>query len=356
MIDHNPVTNEPGQCIALARGAAGIYLALMQSGLPAGSSVIVPANLCYAGIYPVSYAGLKPVFCDVDADTGNVTLETFCQACTEETASAIVPHMYGNPVEQMPEIQTFCKKRQILLIEDCASAMGAASDGYVTGTMGDYVVYSTGYSKTMDLGFGGFLYSSRYDLAEAEKMEALLPELKPENEENMTFFSRLYRLMRNEGRGTPIEKMIYRGLAQTCRDDFLHRISQEKKQWLFSQTEQLPQVIQARRNALRHYEKNLRGSSVRLYPYSEMATPWRFNIFLEGDARRELIRSCLEKSLPVSDWYPRVTNLFDCEADFPGARKHEQQILNFPLLITGDEIDRICNEILRFADGQKAEV
>ena len=355
MKDRNPVTNQQGQCMALARGAVGIYLALVQSGLSPGSNVIVPANLCYAGIYPVVYAGLNPVFCDVDSNTGNVTLEHICNVWSENAAAVIVPHMYGNPVEQMPEIAEFCKEHHLLLIEDCASAMGAASKRYAPGTMGDYVIYSTGYSKTMDLGFGGFLFSSQRDLSEAEKLEALLPELKLENEQNMTFFSRLYRLMRNEGTGTPIEKMICSGLAETCRDDFLHRVSDERKQWLFSQMENLPQVIQARWTSMARYEKNLIGSQVWRYPYSETAVPWRFSIFVSGKTRRDLIRSCLEKSLPVSDWYPRVTNLFGCDGDFPGAKKHEEEILNFPLLISDDEIDRICREIRYHVDGQWIE-
>lgn len=345
MKDRNPVTNEHGYCLALARGAVGIYLALMQEKIPAGSHVIVPANLCYAGIFPAVYAGLKPVFCDVDPDTGNVTLDSFCRVCTPNTAAAVVPHMYGNPVEQMPEIAKFCKERNILLIEDCASAMGASSARYPLGAMGDYVIYSTGYSKTLDLGFGGFLFSSRRDLTEAERLEALLPELKQENEDNMAFFSRLYRLMRNEGKNTPIEKMICRELAETCRTDFLHKISAQKKQWLFQQLELLPQVIQARRMALVRYRNNLKDCPVQHYSYSETAVPWRYNIFVDGQARRELIRSCLEKSLPVSDWYPRVTNLFGCDEEFPGAYRHEQRILNFPLLISNDEIDRICDEI-----------
>lgn len=352
---HNPVTNEAGQCIALARASVGIYLALAVSDFLEGSKVIVPANLCYAGIYPVIYAGLAPVFCDVDAITGNVTLESFSQAYTEDIVAAIVPHMYGNPVEQMPEILQFCKEHKILLIEDCASAMGAASERYPLGSMGDYVIYSTGYSKTMDLGFGGFLFSHR-DLTRAEKLEETLPELTPENERNMTFFSRLYRLMRNEGSGTPIERMICQGLADNCRTDFLHRIPAEKKQWLFSQVEQLPGIIGARWQAMAYYEEKLKGCPVQRYPYSKTAVPWRYNILIEGEARKDLIGSCLEDGLPVSDWYPRVTNLFGNTEPFPGAQKHESMILNFPLLIPEEKIDRICSKICRFSGMQQTEV
>ena len=342
--------------MALSRASVGIYLALMQESFPRGSKVIVPANICYAAVYPVIYAGLEPAFCDVDEESGNVTFESFSMAYAPDTVAAIIPHMYGNPVEQMPEIASFCAEHKILLIEDCASAMGASSERYALGTVGDYVIYSTGYSKTLDLGFGGFLFSSGKDLGEAERMEKLLPELTQENEENMAFFSRLYRLMRNEGKNTPIERMIILGLAEACRTDFLHRISEEKKQWLFSQLDSLPGIIADRRKAMERYKHNLEKCSVRQYPYARTAVPWRFNLFLEGDDRRTLIRSCLEKSLPVSDWYPSVTNLFSCESEFPGAKKHEEQILNFPLLISEEKIDRICEEICTVINKIQTEV
>ena len=140
---------EEKNMLITSRASSAIYLVL--DSLKDKGNVIVPANLCYAGIYPILYAGMTPVFCDVEQHSGNTNLDFFKKAVTSKTVAAIIPHMYGNPVKELPEIAEFCKENGILLIEDCASAMGAKAD-YPLGKVGDYTVYSTGYSKTLDLG------------------------------------------------------------------------------------------------------------------------------------------------------------------------------------------------------------
>ena len=353
--NHDPITGQKGQFITVARASVAIYLALCSEHLPADSEIIVPANLCYAGIFPAVYADLKPVFCDVDAVTGNVTQKSFAAAYTPKVRAAIVPHMYGNPVQQLPEIAAFCKKNGIVLIEDCASAMGAAATHYSLGCIGDYTVYSTGYSKTLDLGIGGFLFSKSRSLTDAIALEQSLPDLCEENERNMAFFSRLYRLMRNEGSHTRIEKMICHGLADSCKTDFLHKISLVKKKQLLEQLKNLPATIIARKKALLRYENNAEKANFLRYPYEEGATPWRFNLLIENpDLRRRIIDTCLSKGLPVSDWYPKVTPLFDETGEFPGAQLHEEQILNFPLLIEEDRIDAICELLITLTSSKES--
>lgn len=344
MIRYNPITGEQGYCIAVARASVGIYLVLKQRALSANSKVIVPANLCYAGIYPIVYAGATPVFCDVDERSGNVTFESFLSACSEDTVAAIIPHMYGNPVEEMVKICGYCKEKNILIIEDCASAMGAKAFDYSVGCMGDYVVYSTGYSKTLDLGLGGFLYSKENDLSVIESEERKLPDFTEENEKNMTFFSKLYRTIRNQGTDSRIEKMIYQGLAECCKSDFLHRIDDEKKEWLFSELKNLDRVISERRSALEKYRAKVKRSDRFEYKYSEGAVPWRYNLLIESsDLRYKIIQECLEASLPVSDWYPCVTKLFGEARVFQGADRHEKMIINFPLLVDDCVIEKICD-------------
>lgn len=345
----NPITGEEGSCIAVARGATGIYLALKSNSGIAGGKVIVPANICYAAVYPIQYAGLEPVFCDVDPVSGNVTLDTFAAACSSDTRAAVIAHMYGNPVYEMPDIAAYCRKHNILLIEDCASAMGSEADHYKVGTLGDYVVYSTGYAKTLDLGYGGILFSKDHDLECTVELEKDFSEQTRESEDNMAFFSKLYRLMRNEGTDSAIEKMIYRGLGECCRDSFLQKISDQQKAWLFSQLDMLPDIIRKRRIAFRIYEEKFGGMGLKRYPFSEGAVPWRYNLLLEEPVRKRVIAACLENGLPISDWYPRVTDFFGVKEAFVGAEKHEKMILNFPLLLDEEKIGQICRVVCETA-------
>lgn len=335
--------------MVVSRASTAIFLILNNTKLR-GTQVLVPSNLCYAGIYPVQYSGLTPVFCDVDPVRGNVTYETVFASMTSQIGAMIIPHMYGNPVLEMPKIAELCKNRGILLIEDCASAMGAHAADYIPGTMGDYSVYSTGYSKTLDLGYGGLLVSHIGSVSRFAKQEKHLPVMTDEMEQNLALFSRLYRLLRNEGGDLPLTRMIYSGIPGCCRTGFIHTINDEKKANVINALQRLDRVIDSRRGALADYSKALGALSKRImYPYEPGAVPWRLNLIIEdASARAGLIKECLRLHLPVSDWYPTVTPMFNVKGDFDGAIWHERHILNFPLMIDEKLRERIVDTILKF--------
>lgn len=331
---------------SLITARAGVSIFLVLDKYFKNGEVAVPANLCYAGIYPVIYSGNTPVFADVSAKDGNVTLQKFKEALTENTVAAIVPHMYGNPVAEMPEIAELCRKNGILLIEDCASAMGATAQ-YDLGNMGDYTVYSTGYSKTVDLGMGGLLYSKKHDVMSFSKAEKSLPEFAEADKRNEALFSRIYRLLRNEGNGMPLESAIYKEIPKACKNMFLHRISAEDSERIKVQLNVLPEIIKKRRECQQRYEKNLENANIEIYNYSSGAVPWRFNFFVDEANRKKIIYECLKNQLPISDWYPCVTNMFGVPTEsFVGAKKHENTVLNFPIPISDTETDEICERFL----------
>ena len=339
MISEDPIIGIGRSCMVVGRAATGIYLILKEHKIE-GAEVIVPANLCYAAIFPVLYAGGKPRFCDVDATSGNITLETFESACTKNTCAAIVPHMYGNPVSEMSEIAEFCRQNHILLIEDCASAMGAQAD-YSLGAMGDYTVYSMGYSKTLELGGGGLVCSAR-NLENLECRERQLPPFSETMEKNLSFFSKVYRTIRNSCDDTPLEHAIYRILPDCLKDGFIYKILDKEKERLLIGLNALPERIEMRREMLLEYERHLTQCQFQRYHYAEGAVPWRMNFLIEPVLRKRLISEMLKRNLPVSDWYPRVTPIFGDHGFYPGTEWHEQHIVNFPIPEKLAVVEQIC--------------
>ncbi len=145
-----------------------------------------------------------------------------------------------------------------------------------------------------------------------------------------------------------LEEVVYRVMRDSCRGGFVFSTPGEKKDWLLSQLCRLPQTIASRAEAYTVYQNylgDLENHDVRVYPFEEGAVPWRFNILVEPELRRRIIDTCLEKGQPVSDWYPRVTSMFAVNDPFPGAKWHEQRILNFPLMIDKAGIRGICDTI-----------
>lgn len=321
------------QCLVTGRGASAIYLLLQHLGK--NGVLLAPANVCYAALYPALYAGWSLRFCDVDPITGHLTEPLVRQALEQGPADALLlPHMYGQPIAQLPQILALCKSQGVWTIEDCASAMGAQSQTYTVGQLGDYAVYSTGYAKTIEVGFGGLLAGKNDPLLWANELEQKLPLYSPQVQRTETLFSRLYRVLRNQGEGV-LEQAVYAALPEGARSAFLFRLKEEEKQQVRQALNGLQTEVERRRNCLRDcqtaFEEQGLGRWLRLYPYTEGAVPWRLVLFTAPELHQPLIDACLEAGFPVSDWYPRVTPMFGDLGGYPGAKQMEQTILNFPL-------------------------
>ncbi|MBR0466375.1 MAG: DegT/DnrJ/EryC1/StrS family aminotransferase [Clostridia bacterium] len=333
-----------GNAFYVSRAATGIYLILKTTiQNPEKKTVLIPANICYAAVLPIVYCGLKVRFCDVDSVTGNVTYKSFVEKCSDDVAAAIVPHMYGNPVDDLHDISLYCRKKCILLIEDCASAMGSKSEKYKLGSQGDFTVYSMGYSKTVDLGYGGIIVSE-LDLKAIENEERSL-SLYNENANELAFFSKIYRDLRNDNNNTKLRRKIYSALPGVVKDELLCRINDKQKEYLKNGLKSLESVIQNRRYSQSLYESQLPDLKENIYHFSDGSVPWRFCMLLDKKIKKQIISECLKNNLPISDWYPVVAPVFGDYSEYPGAKAHEEHILNFPLPNSEKQINDICRII-----------
>ena len=101
--------------------------------------IILPAHTwCATGI---SYArfGAKLKWADIDEKTLNVNFNTIKKQITKKTKDIIVVHLYGLPVD-LKKIINYAKKKKIIVIEDCAQALGASIGNKKVGTFGDMAI------------------------------------------------------------------------------------------------------------------------------------------------------------------------------------------------------------------------
>lgn len=132
--------------------------------------VIIPSFTFVATANSVINAGANPLFCDVDFDTRNMTLNLIKEIITPNTEAIIVVHFAGQPCN-MEEIAPYCEENNIVLIEDSAETIGAK---YNTKQAGSYGIgcYSFFPTKNMTTGEGGMLTCN--DSKMAEKIRALI--------------------------------------------------------------------------------------------------------------------------------------------------------------------------------------
>lgn len=142
--------------IALANGTVALELALWARGID-GGEVVVPSRTFVATASAVAMRGARPVFADVDRDSGCVTAETIAACLTPATRAVIVVHLGGWPCE-MDDIVALCRERDLMLIEDCAQAHGATYRGRKIGSFGDMAAFSFCQDKILTTaGEGGML-------------------------------------------------------------------------------------------------------------------------------------------------------------------------------------------------------
>ena len=110
--------------VGVASGTDALLLPLMALEPEPGDEVVVPAFTFFATAGAVWNAGFTPVFCDVDPDTFNVTVETVAAAWTTRTRAVVPVHLYGQ-MAPMAEIRALAREKEIFVLEDAAQCIGA---------------------------------------------------------------------------------------------------------------------------------------------------------------------------------------------------------------------------------------
>jgi aminotransferase len=114
--------------------------------------VILPSFTWVSCAHAVLMAGCRPVFCDVDPDTQNVTVDTIRPHLDARAAAILVVHYAGKPVDLAPILDL-----GLPVIEDAAHAVDSRYRGRACGSLGEVGIYSFDAVKNLTTGSGGGL-------------------------------------------------------------------------------------------------------------------------------------------------------------------------------------------------------
>lgn len=140
-------------------------MAILNSlGLQSGDEVLLQAFTCNAVPNPVLWAlrrqdyggqaGLKPVYVDCREDDFNMDAEDLERKITSRSKVVIVQYTFGLPAD-MDKIVDICERHNLILIEDCAHALGATYKGKKVGTFGKAAFFSFSRDKVISSVYGG---------------------------------------------------------------------------------------------------------------------------------------------------------------------------------------------------------
>ena len=145
--------------ITVSSCTAGLHLSCIAADFKKGDEVIIPSQTHVATAHAVEYTGAKPVFADVTFPEGNLDLDEIKRKITKKTKGVILVHMAGYPCN-IVEVSNFCKKNNIILLEDCAHALGTYKDKLHAGNYGMTGSFSFYPTKQITTGEGGMVITN----------------------------------------------------------------------------------------------------------------------------------------------------------------------------------------------------
>ncbi|MDD5371634.1 MAG: DegT/DnrJ/EryC1/StrS family aminotransferase, partial [Anaerolineaceae bacterium] len=139
-------------------------LMLTYRGLGLTGEVVVPSFTFMATVSALVWAGLRPVYADVNAGTTNLDPKSAEAAITPRTSAIVAVHNFGNPAE-IDALLDVARRHGLMLIFDAAHGFGARYQGQPVGAQADAQVYSLSPTKLLITGEGGIVATNHDDLA-----------------------------------------------------------------------------------------------------------------------------------------------------------------------------------------------
>ncbi len=152
------------EAVATSFGRMAFYYILKALDLPTASEIIFPALTFWAVPEIARQAGLNPVFVDVNPLSFNLDAHKIETAITDRTRAIIPTHLYGRPCD-MSAIMPIADKHSLVVIEDCAQAVGARYHGRLVGTFGAASFFSFQMLKGINTYGGGMAMTNDTGLA-----------------------------------------------------------------------------------------------------------------------------------------------------------------------------------------------
>jgi perosamine synthetase len=141
---------EGSNAVALSSGTMALTLALRALGLARGDRVAIPSYTCAAVLHAVRAAGVDPVVCDVDAESLTLDPRDLQRRHPVLPRAVVLVHPFGMPARVEP-----FRTLGLVVVEDCAQALGALDRRRPVGSRGDAAIFSFGPTKPFTCGGPG---------------------------------------------------------------------------------------------------------------------------------------------------------------------------------------------------------
>jgi dTDP-4-amino-4,6-dideoxygalactose transaminase len=324
---------EDTKCVAVSNGTAALHIAVLAAGVKPGDEVIVPSLTFIADLNSVQVSGGKVVIGDVTSlDDWAMDPADIEAKITPKTKAVMIVHYAGFACD-MDAIVDICRRRNLMLIEDCAHANGGTYKSCKLGTFGDLSAWSFFSNKNLAVGEGGMVVA---------RDPGLYQKRKNLRSHGMTVAS----FDRMKGRAVSYD---------VVEPGFNYRIDEVRASLGLVQLAKLPEANASRASLVKHYY-------IRLDEMRDIGIPFRhydrgtptyhiMPILLNKKIdRAKLIDLMRGDGIQTSIHYPAIQS-FTAYKDKVGPTPKSQYIseheLTLPLYptMTDGEVDLVCDSL-----------
>jgi dTDP-4-amino-4,6-dideoxygalactose transaminase len=158
-----------GGCLTVANATLGLMIAIRESSTanPQGRYAVMPSFTFAAAAHAAIWAGLTPLFVDIDAETWSVDPESEDEQLRryrDEVACVVPCACFGNGID-LDRYSRLARDRSVGVVVDAAGSLGTI-DGNGRGFGAGFshaVVFSMHATKPLATGEGGVIHSGDLD-------------------------------------------------------------------------------------------------------------------------------------------------------------------------------------------------
>ncbi len=330
---------ERSECVLVGSGTTAIYLALCAMALEKDAKVLYPDFTCETAVNATVFAGLSPVFGDVELETFNLSLESAEQAAdTQEVAAAVPTHIFGHHID-VDEVAKVVGEKA-LLIEDCAQSYGGRYRGKLTSSSSLASVVSFGDGKLLSCLGGGAIFSDDVAfLAECRKVRATLPSDEViQGQERTALMTSLVKARRSDAPETPF-RVARTELLRRHRYGYLSPLYPEQAQSIATELPSFSDRVARRVSESQRLDELLSSYNfVRLPEKTGNEVLWRYCFLVPEKNRDNFFESLASAGVPVSKYFEPCHRSFgQDDALYPNTCVIANQIINVRFPPTREE-------------------
>jgi UDP-2-acetamido-2-deoxy-ribo-hexuluronate aminotransferase len=154
-------------CITCASGTEALLMSLMALGIGPGDEIVTTPFTFVATAEVIVLLGAKPVFVDVELDTGNINADLIEAAITPRTKAIMPVSLYGQTADMDAINSIAARHGNLPVIEDAAQSFGATYKGRKSCNLSTIGCTSFFPSKPLGCyGDGGAIFTNNDSLAQ----------------------------------------------------------------------------------------------------------------------------------------------------------------------------------------------